>query len=107
MPTSAAKARANWRGDKLARLASVCTDRSAPGLSAIHCCTSRSGSRLAIWAASWVLNWAWLPGRRRNTTSSLAMRSAASRPRSSSTSASAMSMPAVTPAEVMTFPSRM
>ena len=31
IPTSAVNALANWRGDRLARLASVSTDRSAAG----------------------------------------------------------------------------
>ena len=61
----------------------------------------------ATWAESWALNCDWLPGRRRNTTRWRATASATSRPRSSSTRASARSMPAVTPAEVATLPSLM
>ena len=55
---------------------------------------------------SWALNCAWPPGRLTNSTSQRAVVSAVSRPRSSSTSASARSIPAVTPAEVYTSPSR-
>ena len=100
MPVSARKARAKWRGERRARAASVSTPRSSAGCSVIHCWTSRSGSRRAVWAASWALNWAWLPGLRRKTTRWRAMVSAVSRPRSSSTRARARSMPEVTPAEV-------
>ena len=60
------------------------------------------GRGLAIWA----LNWAWPPGRRTNSTSARATASDASCPRSSSTSARARSIPAVTPAEVAIRPSR-
>ena len=56
--------------------------------------------------ASGALNWLWLAGRRRNSTNRRAMASATSRPWSSSTRARARSMPAVTPAEVHTLPSR-
>lgn len=38
------------------------TLRSSSGCSVIHCWTSRRGSRWAVWAASWALNWAWFPG---------------------------------------------
>ena len=67
---------------------------------------SRSGSRWGCCAMSVALNCDWLPGRRRNSTRWRAIVSAASRSRSSSTSASARSMPAVTPAEVQIGPSR-
>lgn len=105
-PVSAWKARAKCRGDSAARAARASTLRSAPGCSVIQCCTSRSGSRRAVCAASCALNCAWFPGRRRKTTRCRAMDRASSRPWSSSTSASARSMPAVTPAEVATGPSR-
>ena len=49
----------------------------------------------------------WPPGRFRNTTNCRATAKAVARPRSSSTSAKARSIPAVTPADVQTAPSRM
>lgn len=93
-------------GERRARAASASTPRSSPGFSVIQCWTSRSGSRRAVWATSWALNWAWLPGLRRKTTRCRATVSAMSLPWSSSTSARARSIPAVTPAEVASLPSR-
>ena len=61
---------------------------------------SRSGPGGVACAARWLLNCDCPPGRLRNTTSRRATASATAWPRSSSTSASARSMPAVTPAEV-------
>ncbi len=106
MPVSDRKARVKWRGDRRARAASDSTERSASGRSVMNRWISLRGSRCAVWAASWTLNCAWFPGRRRNTTRWRAMVRAASRPRSSSTRARARSMPAVTPAEVAMGPSR-
>ena len=68
--------------------------------------TRGSGRAPRLCNPSCALNCACPPGRCTNITSWRAARSATSRPRSSSTSASARSMPAVTPAEVHTLPSR-
>ena len=68
---------------------------------------ARIGSVRGCADHSGTLKWDWLPGRRRNMTSSWATWWAISRPRSSSTSASERSIPAVTPADVQTGPSRM
>lgn len=106
MPVSVRNVRAKWRGESRARAARASTDRSPPGCSVIQCWTARNGSRRAVWAVSWALNWAWFPGLRRKTTRCRATVSATSRPWSSSTSASARSIPAVTPAEVAGLPSR-
>ena len=73
--------------------------RSAPGPGAP---ARRGPGRRHTGAA----NWLWPPGRRRNMTSQRATVSATSTPWSSSTRASATSMPAVTPADVHTSPSR-
>ncbi|MFI0875106.1 hypothetical protein ACH4TM_11945 [Streptomyces parvus] len=62
------------------------------------CSASRGRSR--------ALNWDWPPGLAMNTTSSRAVSRAGPAPWSSSTRASARSMPAVMPAEVITCPSR-
>ena len=79
---------------------------SPSGCSAIQCWRSRIGSRSASCAPSCALNCDCPPGRCTNSTSWRAVISATSRPRSSSTSASARSIPAVTPADVHTLPSR-
>ena len=106
MPTSLEKAREKFRGLMHARSASASTEQSPPGLARTHSWTSRSGRRSAVCAASAALNCDWPPGRLANSTSQRATSSAASAPRSSSTRASARSIPAVTPAEVHTLPSR-
>ena len=64
---------------------------------------ARRGRRVRHTGAA---NWLWPPGRRRNITSQRATVSATSTPWSSSTRARARSIPAVTPAEVQTSPSR-
>src|SRR5215207_293729 len=69
MPVSSRKARAKLRSLMQARRASAGTDRSSPRWSGSHSCSSRSGRRSAICAASWALNCAWPPGRLRNSTS--------------------------------------
>ncbi len=68
--------------------------------------TSRSGRRSAAPAAIWTLNCDCPPPRRVNSTSWRATSSATAPPWSSSTIARARSMPAVTPADVHTSPSR-
>ena len=100
MPTSRRNARAKLRGLMNARSASAGTERSAVRLSAIQAWRSRSGSRSAGCHDGRALNCAWSPGRRRKSTSQRAASRATAAPRSSSTSASARSIPAVTPAEV-------
>ncbi len=62
----------------------------------------RTGSWRARRRHTGAANWLCVPGRRRNTTSHRATVSATSTPWSSSTSASARSIPAVTPADVHT-----
>ena len=97
----AANTRAKLRGLMNARSASAGTDRSASRWSAIQPWSSRIPGRAAAWPASPALNWAWPPGRRTNSTSAAGdVERRAPAPRSSSTSASARSMPAVTPADV-------
>ncbi len=78
-----------------------------PGLACTAATAARTGPVDGCADHSGTLNWDWLPGRRRNSTSCWATVCATSRPRSSSTRASARSMPAVTPAEVHSRPSRM
>jgi hypothetical protein len=77
----------------------------APGSAWTDDTAARTGSVAGCADHSGTLNCDWPPGRRRNITSSRATACAASRPWSSSTSASARSIPAVTPADVHTFPS--
>jgi hypothetical protein len=89
-----------------ARVASASTPRSPRRLSAIHAGSERSGSRSGRRQRSCVLSWVWPPGRLTKTTSSRATARATSAPRSSSTKARARSIPAVTPADVATEPSR-
>ncbi len=106
MPTSRLNARAKLRTFIPAASASISTVWGCDGSATTRSCASRIGSRSASCAASGSENWAWLPLRCAYMTSQRATSSAASRPRSSSTSASARSIPAVTPAEVHTEPSR-
>ena len=106
MPVSSLNARAKWRSLMCGALRRARRPtRSASRLSVIHACSSRSGARAAACACSPALNCAWPPGRRTKSTSLRATSSARAGPRSSSTSASARSMPAVTPAEVRIGPS--
>ncbi len=78
----------------------------APGSAWMAVTAVRTGSVAGCRDHSATLNCDWPPGRRRKSTSCRATACATCRPRSSSTRASARSMPAVTPAEVHTRPSR-
>src|SRR5262245_50227189 len=106
IPTSNVNTRAKLRMLMAARRASDATERSAAGCSPIHAWRSRIGSWSAVCAISCALYCDWPPGLLRNMTSSRATARATARPKSCSTSASARSIPAVTPADVKTRPSR-
>ena len=99
-PLSRRKTRAKFRGLMPARSARHSIERSSRRCSTIHSGRSRSALDPTCCAARWVLNCDCPPGRFRKTTNRRATSSAIGRPRSSSTSASVMSIPAVTPAEV-------
>jgi hypothetical protein len=88
------------------RAASTGTRRSAAGSAWMWSCAARTDGRGGGSAQTGAANWECPPGRRANTTSSRAIRWASPGPWSDSTSASARSMPEVTPAEVQTRPSR-
>jgi hypothetical protein len=105
MPVSALNARAKLRSLMHARAASAGTGQVVGEVVGHPRLELAQRSRAALWAASWALNCAWPPGRLTNSTSQRATSSATRGPRSSSTSASARSMPAVTPADVRTGPS--
>ena len=79
----------------------------APGSRWMASTTSRITSLAGCADHNGTLNCDWFPGRRRNSTSSRATPRAVWGPRSASTSASAKSMPAATPAEVQIGPSWM
>ena len=94
------------RGSDIAAVAArVATRWSAPGAASTRACTSRTGERRARRTQTGVANCDCPPGRWRNITNQRAMSCATSVPRSSSTKASARSMPAVTPALDQTVPS--
>ena len=89
-----------------ARAASVSRRWSAAGSAAMESSTGRSDAVRGAGGAKRSENCDCPPGRCRKSTSQRATVRATSGPWSSSTSASARSIPAVTPAEVATLPSR-
>ncbi len=106
-PTSAVKTRVKWRTLMAAAAASVGRRWSPPGADSTSVWTARTVERSARGTHTGEANWVWPPGRCRNMTSQRATVWATSAPRSSWTSASERSIPAVTPALDQYFPSRM
>ena len=101
MPISRRNARAKLRSLMRARSASAGTERSPPRLLGDPLLEVAQRLAPAVCAASCALNCDCPPGRFTNNTSQRATsKRQSSRPRSSSTIASARSMPAVTPADV-------
>ena len=106
VPISFEKTREKFRGLIATRPASCSTRRSSLRCSAIQAWRSRRTPRSEACPARETLNWAWFPGRRKKTTRPRATPNATVEPQSSSTIASARSIPAVTPADVYVLPSR-
>ncbi|MNN38892.1 hypothetical protein D3C81_1529090 [compost metagenome] len=102
--------RSLYTREKLRRLIFACSARrstvssGSPRFSVSHRCSSSKAELSWVCNCNKVLYCACPPGRLRYTTSSRAACMLMSRPQSASTSASARSMPAVTPAEVQTAP---
>ncbi len=105
-PTSALKTRVKWRTLMAAAAANAGTRWSPPGALSTSVCTVRTVERSARGTHTGDANCVCPPGRCRNMTNQRATVCATSTPRSSWTSASERSMPAVTPTLDQYFPSR-